>query len=119
MSACSFHRDPGGASLPIVTGEVQGRQVRVLVDSACTRSMVERHVGKRLGLQCQPIQQVLGMVNATPDFAEHPKVINGCSDLLGEILGDRGVHSRSAVGMGSLPGGITVEIEAIIAIRAE
>ncbi len=58
--------------------------------------------------------KVLGMVNATPEFGDHPKVINGCSDLFVAVLGDRGRHARSAVGMGSLPGGITVEIEVII-----
>lgn len=56
--------------------------------------------------------KVLGMVNADPFFQKHPQVINGCSDLLVEVLGDKGKHTRSAVGMGSLPGGITVEIEA-------
>ncbi|MEM9026803.1 MAG: RidA family protein [Pseudomonadota bacterium] len=60
------------------------------------------------------ILKVFGMVNGAPDFADHPKVINGCSDLFVEILGDRGRHARSAIGMGSLPNGMTVEIEAII-----
>jgi enamine deaminase RidA (YjgF/YER057c/UK114 family) len=60
--------------------------------------------------------KVLGMVNATPDFGDHPKVINGCSDLFVAVLGDRGRHARSAVGMGSLPNGITVEIEAIVRV---
>jgi hypothetical protein len=67
--------------------------------------------------QIEPIHEVvklLGMVNATPDFADHPKVINGCSDLLVAVLGENGRHARSAVGMGSLPNNITVEIEAII-----
>ena len=57
--------------------------------------------------------KLFGMVNAAPDFAEHPKVINGCSDLFTEVFGPDGVHARSAVGMGSLPNNITVEIEAI------
>jgi enamine deaminase RidA (YjgF/YER057c/UK114 family) len=61
--------------------------------------------------------KLLGMVNATPAFSDHPKVINGCSDLLVEIFGDRGRHARSAVGFSSLPGGITVEIEAILQIK--
>lgn len=65
------------------------------------------------------IVKVRGMVNATPEFTLHPKVINGCSDLFAEVFGDRGLHARSAVGMGSLPGGITVEIEAIVAVRVE
>ena len=63
------------------------------------------------------VVKLLGMVNDTPDFTEHPRVINGCSDLFVDIFGDAGRHSRSAIGVGSLPGNITVEIEAIIAIR--
>jgi enamine deaminase RidA (YjgF/YER057c/UK114 family) len=59
------------------------------------------------------VVKVLGMVNGAPEFEHHPRVINGCSDLLVEVLGDRGRHARSAVGMGSLPDNITVEIEAI------
>ncbi|MCO6049643.1 RidA family protein [Mesorhizobium sp. RP14(2022)] len=62
------------------------------------------------------VVKLLGMVNAEPDFADHPAVINGCSDLLVEVFGDKGRHARSAVGFGSLPGRITVEIEAIVAI---
>jgi enamine deaminase RidA (YjgF/YER057c/UK114 family) len=58
--------------------------------------------------------KLLGMVNATPDFADHGLVIDGCSDLLVEVLGEDGRHARASVGMGSLPGQITVEIEAII-----
>ena len=65
----------------------------------------------------EAVVKVLGMVNAEPDFGDHPKVINGCSDLLVEALGDAGRHARSAVGMGSLPNGIMVEIEAILLIR--
>jgi enamine deaminase RidA (YjgF/YER057c/UK114 family) len=60
------------------------------------------------------VVKVLGMVNAVPDFTDHPKVINGCSDLFVEVLGERGKHARSAVGMGSLPMGIPVEIECIV-----
>lgn len=62
------------------------------------------------------VVKVLGMVNATPDFGEQPAVINGCSDLFVEVFGDAGYHARSAVGMGSLPNGITVEIEAIVEV---
>lgn len=58
--------------------------------------------------------KLLGMVNCTPDFSDHPKVINGCSELFADVFGrDRGIGARSAVGMGSLPGQIAVEIEAI------
>ncbi len=60
------------------------------------------------------IVKTLGMVNSAPDFFEHPKVINGCSELFAEIWGpDLGVGARSAVGMGPLPGNIAVEIEVI------
>jgi enamine deaminase RidA (YjgF/YER057c/UK114 family) len=61
--------------------------------------------------------KVLGMVNAVPEFTEQPKVINGCSDLFIAVLGERGRHARSAVGMGSLPLSITVEIEAVMRIH--
>jgi enamine deaminase RidA (YjgF/YER057c/UK114 family) len=62
------------------------------------------------------VVKVLGMVNAVPDFTDHPKVINGCSDLFVEVFGDAGKHARSAVGMGSLPMGIPVEIECIVEV---
>jgi enamine deaminase RidA (YjgF/YER057c/UK114 family) len=62
------------------------------------------------------VVKVLGMVNAVPEFTDHPKVINGCSDLFVEVFGDKGRHARSAVGMGSLPMGIPVEIEVIVEI---
>ena len=63
------------------------------------------------------IVKLLGMVNATPEFGEQPEVINGCSDLFVSVFGDRGRHARSAVGMGSLPRGIPVEIEVIVEIE--
>jgi enamine deaminase RidA (YjgF/YER057c/UK114 family) len=64
------------------------------------------------------IVKLLGMVNAPPDFKDQPKVINGCSDLFVEVFGDIGRHARSAVGLGSLPNGMSVEIEGIIAIKS-
>ncbi len=63
------------------------------------------------------IVKLYGMVNAVPEFEAHPKVIDGCSDLLQEVFADAGLHARSAVGVGSLPGGITVEIEAVVSVR--
>jgi enamine deaminase RidA (YjgF/YER057c/UK114 family) len=65
----------------------------------------------------EAVVKLLGMVRATPDFGQHPAVINGCSDLFEQVLGEAGRHARSAVGMGSLPHGITVEIEAILLVR--
>ena len=62
--------------------------------------------------------KLLGMVNCTPDFDQHPAVINGCSELFAEVFGpEHGIAARSAVGMGSLPGNITVEIEAIFELK--
>ena len=63
------------------------------------------------------ILKVLGMVNGEPDFSDHPKVINGCTDLFVDIFGENGRPARSSVGMGSLPGNISVEIEAIVLLR--
>ncbi len=68
----------------------------------------------------QRLVKVLGMVNSAPDFYEHPKVINGCSELFAEIWGaEHGIGARSAVGMGPLPGNIAVEIEAIFELHAD
>ena len=66
--------------------------------------------------QVKRIVKVLGMVNAVPEFEDQPKVINGCSDLLVQVFGERGKHARSAVGMGSLPNNIPVEIEVIVEV---
>ena len=66
----------------------------------------------------EAVVKLLGMVNAEPDFADHPKVINGCSDLFVDVLGEAGRHARSAVGMGSLPNRMSVEIEAILLVRS-
>ena len=59
------------------------------------------------------VVKVGGFVNAVPDFDQHPEIINGCSDLMVDVFGDKGRHSRFAVGAGSLPRGVAVEIEAI------
>jgi len=66
------------------------------------------------------IQQVLrlgGFVNCTPDFTDHPEVINGASNFLVEVFGDKGRHTRFAVGVASLPRGVAVEIDALLAIQ--
>lgn len=64
----------------------------------------------------QRIVKVLGLVNAVPDFTRHPFVIDGCSTLFYEVFGDQGMHARTAMGAGSLPSGIPVEIEAVVQI---
>ena len=63
------------------------------------------------------IVKVVGFVNSTPDFLDHPKVVNGVSDLFVEVFGEKGKHARSAVGMVQLPGGIPVEGEVIVEIE--
>ncbi|HLJ05934.1 MAG TPA: RidA family protein [Acetobacteraceae bacterium] len=63
------------------------------------------------------VLKVLGMVNAVPDFTRHPEVIDGCTDLFVQVFGDGGRPARSAVGMGSLPRNISVEVEAIVLVR--
>ena len=78
-------------------------------------TVLKNHIGDLN--KVERIVKVLGMVNAENDFDNHPKVINGCSDLLVEIFGDNGKHARSAVGMGSLPFQIPVEIEMIVQIN--
>ena len=63
------------------------------------------------------VVKLLGMVNCGPEFTDQPKVINGASDLLVEIFGDKGKHARSAVGMNALPMNIAVEIEMIVEVE--
>lgn len=63
------------------------------------------------------VLKVLGMVRGVPEFGRHPEVINGCTDLFVQVLGEGGRPARSAVGMGSLPRGIAVEVEAVVLIR--
>ena len=77
-------------------------------------AVMENELGSLDGVR--QIVKVLGMVNSAPDFTDHPKVINGCSDLFVEVFGDKGRHARSAVGMAALPGNITVEIEVIVEV---
>jgi enamine deaminase RidA (YjgF/YER057c/UK114 family) len=63
------------------------------------------------------VVKLVGFVNAVPDFVDHPKVVNGASDVMVEVFGDKGRHARSAVGSGSLPVNVAVEVEAIAEIE--
>ncbi|MFZ9660476.1 MAG: RidA family protein [Chitinophagaceae bacterium] len=81
----------------------------------CILSSIRNHLGSLD--KVKRVIKILGMVNAVPEFEQHPVVINGCSELFAEIWGtDNGVGVRSAVGMGSLPDGVPVEIEALFEI---
>lgn len=65
------------------------------------------------------VVKLLGMVNAVPEYEQHPVIINGCSELFRNLWGEDGVGVRSAVGMGSLPGNVAVEVEGIFSIKDE
>lgn len=98
-----------GDDCTVARGYTDARQVGLKI-----LALARQALGSLDGIES--VVKLLGMVHATPDFTEHPKVVNGCSDLLIEVLGERGRHARSAVGVASLPGGITVEVEAILQI---
>lgn len=96
-----------GTDLSLEEGKAAARQVGLAILAS-----LRAHFGSLDRIQ--RVIKTLGMVNSAPDFLEHPKVINGCSDLFAGIWGpDHGVGARSAVGMGPLPGNIAVEIEVI------
>jgi enamine deaminase RidA (YjgF/YER057c/UK114 family) len=99
-----------GADMDVTEGQAAARQTGLAI-----LATVRSHLGSLD--KVTRLIKVLGMVNCTPDFAEQPKVINGFSDLMVEVFGESGKGARSAVGMGSLPGGIAVEIEAIFQIQ--
>ncbi len=96
-----------GREISIEEGYADARTVGIALIGAMKKALGDLSRVKR-------VVKVLGMVNAHPDFTDQPKVINGCSDLFVEVFGDRGRHARSAVGLGSLPRGFSVEIEAIV-----
>ena len=96
-----------GLDLDAEAGKNAARQVGLAILATLTTNLGSLDKVKR-------VIKVLGMVNATPDFGNHPFVINGCSELFAAVWGsDHGIGVRSAVGMGSLPGNIAVEIEAL------
>lgn len=97
-----------GAGVDIARGREAARlcALNILAQARAALGSLER---------IERIVKLTGFVNAAPDFKDHPQVVNGASDLLVEILGDRGRHTRSAVGVASLPLDAAVEIEAIIA----
>jgi enamine deaminase RidA (YjgF/YER057c/UK114 family) len=111
---------PRRADGTFVTGKV-GRDVTVeqayeaaKLVGLCLLAAAKMAVGELSRIE---VLKVLGMVNAVPEFGDQPKVINGCSDLFVAVLSERGRHARSAVGVGSLPVNISVEIEAVMRIH--
>ena len=99
-----------GTNLTIEEGYEAARQTGINL-----LSVLKSHIGDLN--KVEKIVKVLGMVNAESDFEDHPKVINGFSDLMVEVFGERGKHARSAVGMSSLPWNLACEIEMIVQIK--
>lgn len=99
-----------GADLSIEEGYAAAKQAGISLLSTLKAELGSLNKVKR-------VVKVLGMVNCTPDFGDQPKVINGCSDLMVAVFGEKGKHARSAVGMNALPNNITVEIEIIVEVE--
>lgn len=101
-----------GQDLDLTAGKAAARQTALALLATLKAELGSLNRVKR-------VVKLLGMVNCTPDFQDHPKVINGCSELFGQIWGEEyGIGARSAVGMGSLPGNIAVEIEGIFELNS-
>jgi len=98
-----------GGGVPLDSAYASARRVGLCLLSTLKAELGDLRKVKR-------VVRVLGMVNTTPDFTDHPRVINGVSDLLVAVFGERGRHARAAVGMNSLPFGMTVEIEMVVEI---
>ncbi len=99
-----------GKDLSEEQGQQAARQVGLTI-----LATLKSHLGSLDRIE--RVVKVLGMVNAAPDFQRHPNVINGFSQLMVDVFGENGRGARSAVGMGSLPGNIPVEVEAIFQLK--
>lgn len=110
-------RAPGLQPVPKVGAQVSVAQARAHAHDIGLYQLAVMQ--QALGDLARVVQvvKVFGMVNAVPDFTEHTEVVNGFSDLWVQLLGERGRHARSAVGVGSLPMGFAVEIEAVVRVR--
>lgn len=100
-----------GADLAVADGQAAARAcaLNILAQAHAALGSLDRIVR---------VARLNGFVNSTPDFTDQPQVINGASDLIAEVLGDAGVHTRAAIGVASLPVGCAVEIDAIIQIKS-
>ncbi len=106
---CGGTRLTGKAGIDVSIDSARASAQRV---GLCLLSTIKAEVGDLS--KVKRIVKVFGMVNAAPDFTQHPSVINGFSDLMVAVFGAKGRHARSAVGFGSLPFGMTVEIEMVV-----
>lgn len=98
------------AVVSVEQAQQAARQVGLQIIATAKQAMGDLDRVKR-------VVKVLGMVNSSPDFDQHPRIINGCSDLFVEVFGEAGRHTRSAVGMGGLPSNICVEIECTLEVE--
>ena len=101
-----------GENMSVHQGYAAARQTGIMQIAVLKSELGDLNKVKR-------IVKVLGMVNATSDFTDHSKVMNGYSDLMVEVFGDKGIHARSSVGMCSLPFNIAVEVEMVVEIEEE
>lgn len=101
-----------GSDLTVEDGQQAARQVGLTILATLKATLGTLNKIER-------VVKVLGMVNATPDFQKHPFVINGFSQLMVDVFGEKGKGARSAVGMGSLPNNIPVEVEVIFQLKDE
>ena len=123
-----------GRGLLFISGQVPSREGRLLTGRVPDQVSLQdaREAARAAGLnllaqvdqaagldRVEAVAQVTGYVNSTDDFEEEPEVINGASDLLYEVLGEAGRHSRVAVAVNALPRGITVEVSAVVVVRSQ
>ena len=114
-------KGPSGPDGKLITGKV-GQDLTIEQGYDAAKSVALAHIAvlkSELGdlSKVKRIVKVLGMVNATTDFSDHPKITNGYSDMMVAVFGDKGRHARSSVGMCSLPFNIAVEVEVIVEVE--
>lgn len=98
-----------GAGLDVAEGQAAARLCAINILAQVKAAIGDLEQVKRL-------VKLVAFVNSAPDFVDQPKVVNGCSDLMVEVLGDKGRHARSAVGVSALPFNCAVEVEAIVEV---
>mgnify|MGYP001181156189 FL=1 len=106
----TFAKGVIGKDVDIETGQKHAQRCGLAILSALKNEVGDLD-------KVEQLMKITGFVNCISDFTQQPSIINGCSDLMKEVFGDKGVHARAAVGVNSLPLGFTVEIEAIFKIR--
>ena len=106
----TFAKGVVGKDLDLETAQLHAQRCGLAILSALKAEISDLN-------RVHQLIKITGFVNCTNDFTKQPLVINGCSDLMKEVFGDKGVHARAAVGVNSLPLGFSVEIEAIFKIN--